>query len=50
MAVETKPVRSTLPRDNKLEHLQRRGVDVVEVTVHTDDDLKALFPEEPTVR
>ena len=25
-------------------------MDVVEVTVHTDDDLKALFPEEPTVR
>ncbi len=32
----------------KLEQLQRRGVDVVEVTVHTEDDLKAMFPEEPT--
>ena len=32
----------------KLEQLQRRGVDVVEVNVHTEDDLKAMFPEEPT--
>ena len=32
----------------KLEQLQRRGVDVVEVTVHTEDDLKAMFPEELT--
>ena len=46
MAVETKPVRSTLPRDKSWNIFR----DVVEVTVHTDDDLKALFPEEPTVR
>ena len=31
----------------KLDQLQRRGVDVVEVTVHTEDDLKAMFWEEP---
>ena len=32
----------------KLEQLQRRGVEVAEVTVHTEDDLKAMFPDEPT--
>ena len=32
-----------------MEQLQRRDVDVVEVIVHTEDDLKALFPEEPAV-
>ena len=40
----------TPAKRQKLEQLQRRDVDVVEVTVHTEDDLKALFPEEPDVK
>ena len=40
---------STPAKRQKLEQLQRRDVDVVEVIVHTEDDLKALFPEEPAV-
>ena len=40
----------TPAKRQKLEQLQRHDVDVVEVTVHTEDDLKALFPEEPAVR
>ena len=39
----------TPAKRQKLEQLQRRDVDVVEVIVHTEDDLKALFPEEPAV-
>ena len=43
--IDTSP--PTPAKRQKIEQLQRRGVDVVEIVVHTKDDLKALFPEEP---